>query len=385
MKTIFTRLSLLRPQIVVGRSGVVALLMVLSGHNLSTYAQQAAITAKSFIYEKAPFPECHASTIEVAPNGQLVASWFGGTEEGNKDVEIWFSRRDPRNETQWSTPVMVADGLEDGKRYPCWNPVLITMGDRLVLFYKVGPSPSTWWGLWKESLDSGATWSAAHRLETPFLGPIKNKPLLLKDGRLLCGSSSEHDGWKAHIEFADSKLNQWKFVGPLNEKGQIESIQPTFLQLKDGSLLMLCRTKSEQKISITTSKNLGESWDKMSLLDLPNPNSGIDAVSLPDGRHLLVYNHTIRDPKRPGAARAQLNLAVSDDGLHWKAVAQLENEEQGEFSYPAIIVDKEGQVQITYTWNRQKVRHLTVDPKKIVGTPLTDSKWPGNPEVNLAQ
>jgi alpha-L-rhamnosidase len=156
----------------------------------------------------------------------------------------------------------------------------------------------------------------------------------------------------------------------------MESIQPTFLRLKDKSILMLCRTKTAQKISMTISKDEGKTWDRLSLLDLPNPNSGIDAVTLKDGRHLLVYNHTVRDSRRPGAARAELNVAISDDGLHWSAVAQLEKVDKGEFSYPAVIEGKDGLVHITYTWNRQRIRYTVMDPKKIKGVAIQDGKWP---------
>ena len=95
----------------------------------------------------------------------------------------------------------------------------------------------------------------------------------------------------------------------------------------------------------------------MSLTSLPNPNSGIDAVTLGDGRHLLVYNHTAK-------GRSPLNLAISADGEEWKPVAVLENE-PGEFSYPAVIQTKDGLVHISYTWKRQRVRHIVVDPKEI--------------------
>jgi predicted neuraminidase len=337
--------------------------------------QTSAIVSSQYIYEKAPFPECHASTLVTAPSGQIVAAWFGGTEEGNDDVEIWFSGLNAEKQT-WSEPKMVADGIVEGKRYPCWNPVLVSQGEQLILFYKVGPSPSTWWGMWKESKDSGATWGPAHRLPENILGPIKNKPILLSDGAWLCGSSSEHDGWRAHVEIGQPDLMNWKFIGPLNAKDEMESIQPTFLRLKDKSILMLCRTKTAQKISMTISKDEGKTWDRLSLLDLPNPNSGIDAVTLKDGRHLLVYNHTVRDSRRPGAARAELNVAISDDGLHWSAVAQLEKVDKGEFSYPAVIEGKDGLVHITYTWNRQRIRYTVMDPKKIKGVAIQDGKWP---------
>src|SRR5512143_3186972 len=97
-----------------------------------------------FIYEHAPFPSCHASTIAEA-KGRLVAAWFGGTREKDPDVGIWLSRRDKNG---WSKAVEVANGLQqDGKRYPCWNPVLFQpLNGPLLLFYKVGPSPSEWWG-----------------------------------------------------------------------------------------------------------------------------------------------------------------------------------------------------------------------------------------------
>ncbi len=95
----------------------------------------------------------------------------------------------------------------------------------------------------------------------------------------------------------------------------------------------------------------------MEPIDLPNPNSGIDAVTLRDGRHLLVYNHT-------PAGRSPLNVAVSKDGRKWQAALDLERD-QGEYSYPAVIQAGDGKVHITYTWQRQRVRHVTVDPDRL--------------------
>ena len=103
--------------------------------------------SSEFIYETAPFPSCHASTLEETPRG-IIAAWFGGTEEKNKDVGIWVSRLE---KGKWTVPVEVANGVQnDTLRYPTWNPVLFKMPKKeLILFYKVGPSPSTWWGMLK--------------------------------------------------------------------------------------------------------------------------------------------------------------------------------------------------------------------------------------------
>jgi alpha-L-rhamnosidase len=143
------------------------------------------ILVDEFIYDTASYPECHASTIAETPAG-LVAAWFGGTKERNPDVEIWLSRMENK---KWTKGVSVANGIVNDKlRYPCWNPVLFQVpGGDLLLFYKIGPSPSTWKGWMKSSTDNGKTWSAAKALPEGFIGPVKNKPVLLSNGVLLSG------------------------------------------------------------------------------------------------------------------------------------------------------------------------------------------------------
>src|ERR1041385_1363462 len=101
---------------------------------------QTAIVKSEFIFDTAPFPSCHASTIAETKSG-LVVAWFGGTAERNPDVCIYVSRDESG---RWSGPVAVADGVGFGtNRLPTWNPVLFQpKSGPLLLFYKVGPSPS---------------------------------------------------------------------------------------------------------------------------------------------------------------------------------------------------------------------------------------------------
>lgn len=342
-------------------SSAVALLILTAAATRTLAAEPDPVLVREFIYEEAPFPSCHASTIAETPTG-LVAAWFGGLREGAADVGIWLARHDGKS---WSAPVEVATGKNldrkkgEPNRWPCWNPVLFQWPGKdapLALFYKVGPSPSAWWGMLITSRDGGQTWSAPARLADGNLGPIKNKPVLLKDGRLLCPTSSEHAGWRVHFEWTDDQGQSWHKGEPINDGREFGAIQPSILTLGPKSLRILCRDRAAKGILTAASDDGGETWTALSRLDLPNPNSGIDAVTLADGRHLLVYNHTPR-------GRSPLNVALSEDGVKWRSVLALETE-PGEYSYPAILQTADGKVHITYTWKRQRVRHVVVDPAK---------------------
>ena len=330
------------------------LLVLLAFIPLPALAADAAIVKSEFIYERAPFPSCHASTIVETKRG-LMAAWFGGTAEKNPDVGIWTARL---VDGQWSVPEEVANGVQpDGTRHPCWNPVLFQPKEGpLLLFYKIGPDPDRWWGILRTSGDDGATWSEARRLPEGILGPIKNKPVQLANGDLLSPTSSEDQGWRVHFERSADGGKTWAATGPVNDGKEIGAIQPSVLFHKDGQLEAVGRTQ-QGRVFQTWSGDQGRTWGKMTLLDLPNPNSGIDAVTLADGRFLIVYNHT---PK----GRAPLNVAISSDGKEWKPALVLESD-PGEYSYPAVIQAHDGLVHISYTWKRQRVKHVVVDPKAL--------------------
>jgi predicted neuraminidase len=325
------------------------------------YAKPAALS-KEFLFTSAPFASAHASTIVQLHNGDLLATWFGGTHENAPDVAIWGSRRTAGH---WSAPFL----LVREPNIACWNPVLFHSADgKLWLYYKFGPSARTWTGARLLSNDDGKTWSQPEHLPAGLLGPIKDKPLVLPDSTIVSGTSVEsYSSWAAWIDRSTDNGKTWQKIGPiivplqhplpqaqLNQQEPVHGIiQPTIVSLGKNHLRLYARSTSDvARICVADSFDNGISWTQAHPIDMPNPNSGIDAVGLRDGRVVLIYNNSTKD-------RTPLNLAISSDGEHFKIFATLEDQ-PGEYSYPAIIQGREGELDITYTWNRKRISFASV-------------------------
>jgi predicted neuraminidase len=243
-----------------------------------------------------------------------------------------------------------------------------------MLFYKVGPSPNKWWGMLTTSFDRGKSWDQAHRLPDGIYGPIKNKPIELSDGDIICPSSEEKQSkprkpsqWRVHFERTRDLGKTWERGSPINSGRTIQAIQPSILSFGNSRLLAIGRTQQNRLFEIV-SKDNGKTWGAMTLGNLPNPNSGTDALTLKDGRHILIYNHAAGYPNKWGGPRTPLNLAISKDGRKWVPSLILENG-AGEYSYPAVIQTSDGLVHITYTWNRKRIRHVVIDPVRLAQGP----------------
>ena len=329
---------------------------------------------KELVMDALPTAFCHASTLVKLRDGGLMCCWFGGSHEGEADVAIFGARRGA--EGSWSAPCTLADGVEAN-----WNPVLFYRADGvLLLFYKEGQQIASWRTMVMQSSDDGLSWTAPAELVAGDVsggrGPVRNKPIRLKSGRVLAGGSTEHGIWQAFADISDDDGRTWRKSSPVAianlryEAGEktAESdiavsaqsfygrgvIQPSLWQSADGGVHMLLRS-SEGFVYRADSEDEGASWSDAYATALPNNNSGLDVVRLQDGRLVLACNPVAAN----WGMRSPLSLFISEDeGVSWMRLCDLETA-KGEFSYPAIIAAGED-VYVSYTYDRKNIAVVSV-------------------------
>lgn len=343
----------------------------------SVPASKQAIVLEEFVFPDSLTRDCHASSLIELENGDLLCTWFGGTRESHPDVQIWVSRKPI--DGQWSTPKPVAKAEEE-LGGSVFNPVIVQCGgDTLQLYYL---SPDINDGRVMESTDGGESWSKSRALDKEFTGPLVNKPLYLADGTILSGGSMEGGpGWRIHVERSEDGGKSWSRTEVLNDPKAFKLIQPTFLKHSEEKIQLLARSGGKDsltRIAQCWSEDGGKSWSEVTNTTLPNNNSAIDAVSLREGGHLLVYNHSTREDESCGRkGRGILTVAYTEDGVNWDATTVLEFRTGAvQYSYPAMIQTKDGLVHITYSWHRKRIKHVVIDPAKLVKVPIVDGVWP---------
>lgn len=314
--------------------------------------------------------DCHSSSvIEVSP-GILCAVWKGGPGKGKSNVDIkenvgiWLSLFE---NGEWGA----AQKIVDAPNSVCWTPVLARQpSGELILFYRMGPDPRRAIGFLKRSADQGMTWSAPEVLPAGIFGPTKSNPVFDSEGNMICGSSVEaggpDDAFKAtacFIEIASENVSRWSKYGPIEIPGRrFGCIEPALFWGENGVLKMICRDRSnriglEGWIWEAESYDQGKTWTQLKNTTLPNPDSGIDALSIGGGQVLVFYNnsHTCRCP---------LTVALSSDyGNSWEPLFDIENE-SGEF--PSATVDSNGRVHVTYALTptgktQRRIKHVIMN------------------------
>lgn len=330
------------------------------------------VNEEHLISPPATAPSVHSGTITNTKDGLLLA-YFGGKYEGHQDVAIFTSRY---QDGKWSSPTEIINGqINESVKKACYNPVLFTYPDgEIILFYKIGKNVQDWDGYLVRSTNDGYTWSKPEKLPDTFLGPTKNRPLLIGE-KLLCPSSTEVDGWKVHFEVTEDRGKTWRKTSEIIQPNW-NIIQASILTHPDGKLQFICRSQ-EEYIASAFSIDDGEHWTEVFATHLPNNNSGIDGITLDNGEHLIVYNHVkSKESAFIANKRNPLNIALSSDGIKWNASLILEDSSLGEYSYPSVIQTNDGLVHIVYTWHREKIKHVVINPKNLQQTAFDGDSWP---------
>ena len=329
---------------------------LLTGLSLATVADAADARLGSADFAG----QVHASTLLPLGSNDVLVAWFQGSREGRDDVTIWGAAR---RDGTWETPRQIVQVREE----PHWNPVLRRGADgRICLYFKVGRKISDWQTYLAESRDEGRTWSAPRELVagdvTGGRGPVKNKCLRLKGGRLLAPASRENGPWRAFVDISDDDGRTWR---PSREMpGKAGVIQPTLWQGADGAVHALLRSDTGF-ICRSDSTDGGETWSELVRTKLPNNNSGIDLVAASDGRLYLAMNPISGN----WASRDTLDLLVSDDGgANWRNFRRLVGpDEKAEYSYPAVVELRPGVLGVTYTWRRRQIAFVEIDLSAAAG------------------
>ena len=303
--------------------------------------------------------ECHASTLVSLPNQEYLCAWFSGTQEGNQDVGVWLIHRQSNS---WSPPKRIAKISQEAH----WNPVLFVDGGTVQLFFKVGPSPQTWRTYWLNSSVQSLHWSEPQELVAGDIGgrgPVKNKPIKLTNGEWLAPASIEtKTAWYCFVDHSSDQGLNWRRSEPIpfpsstasfkeaNSSTGLGMIQPTLWESEGDRVHMLARTTAGW-IYRADSHDQGQTWSPAYATQLPNNNSGIDLVKLPDSRLILAYNPVGEN----WGPRTPLQLTVSsDNGVTWQDFFVLEDN-PGEYSYPAIIKTESG-FAVSYTYQRRCIQ-----------------------------
>jgi len=309
-------------------------------------------------------PSAHVASICELPSGGLAAAWYGGTREGHRDVAIYFSTRSTGPWSPSQAVVTRDSATRELRRYvrKVGNAVIFADERSLWLVY-VSVAVGGWSGSslnLKRSFDEGRTWTPSRRLTLSPLFNIselvKNKPSALVGGGWVLPVYHEAVGKFSELIWLRETTGGVTCVKTRMFGGK-SAFQPSLVPLSAREALALCRPAGgSRSVMLSRTTDAGQHWSVPQSTGFPNPDSGLDALRLFDGRLILAFN----DSKK---GRDNLSLAVSNDnGVSWAPATTVAAESGGEFSYPFLLQTGDGRVHLVYTWQRTAIKHLAFNP-----------------------
>lgn len=353
-------------------------------------------------------PQNHASNLLELPDGTLLCTWFGGTQEGIPDISIYLARLE-KGATCWSKPEKLSNDPDRSEQ----NPVLfLAPDDTLWLLWtaQISGNQDTAIVRYRQSRNQGRTWGEIQTLlDQP--GTFIRQPILInQNGDWLLPVfycvAAPGEKWVGNNDTSAVKISsdQGKTWHDISIPDSIGCVHMNIVSLQDGNLVAFYRSRWADNIYRSESKDGGQSWSAPQALILPNNNSSIQATILSDGKLALVYNHssaanaaerrtslydeienddddqtiTISTAHGKtafwGAPRAPMTLALSSDGgRSWQTVMNLDEGDgycmtnnsldklNRELSYPSIIEGNDGNLHISYTYFRQAIKYVRLN------------------------
>lgn len=325
---------------------------------------------EGFVQPRQTLPFVHSPALTEMKNRNLMAVWYGGSDEKEKDVALYMSIYD-HDLGAWGETTVITDGKQtnaDLGRYvhTIGNPVLMTDSKGIIwLFYATASLPG-----WSSSAinvkttdDNGRTWSRARRLIShPFFNVatlVRGAPFFYADGSI--GLPVYHDFLGLFPE-----LLRLRADGVVMHKTRMDygrsSLQPSVVPMDERRAIALLRPgftlwgkdlPQPSRVLMTRTSDGGQHWAVPVKLELANPGSSVMGLRISDGSFLLVFNNSTEE-------RDDLSLAISlDSGSQWKVIYTFEHGGPGmKFSYPYIIQANDGLIHMVYAWNGTRVKHI---------------------------
>ena len=345
-----------------------------------------------------PCTSNHASNLLQLANGDLLCTWFGGSMEGTADVCIYLARMDHKTGIWSEAQKMSADTSRSEQ-----NPVLFQKStSELWLLYtgQLKTDQGTALVRIRKSFDDGNSWSPVEDL-VPDVGTfIRHTPVINSAGTIVLPI------WNSNIKEAFGHDNSLVLASTDDGATWNRTAVPTSTGCVHMNILSNCqvafyRRRQADFIFRSTSDDGGRTWSEPQPTSLPNNNSSVQARLLRDGRIVMIYNAIqasgsdnessippwIQDQQEFlakcgelteecaiwGVPRNPLVIASSEDmGITWKqeivveadATLRSDHDEKGSFigdySYPSIIETTDGNLQISYSYLRDYIKHVTI-------------------------
>ena len=337
--------------------------------------ETAVFFTEGFASPTGQTPHMHAASALSTRDGRLAAFWYGGSAEGARDVSIYMSTHVGDRWTEQKA-VVTREGVEAalGRHIrKLGNASVIRQPDGRLWMFFVTVSVGGWAGSsinLIESRDDGRTWSAPRRLVTsPFLNVstlVRSNPFRYADGSIGLPAYHEFVGKFAELIRIDP---EGRVIGKTRLSTGRRALQPDVVVMDDARAVLLLRNAGQapRHVLRATTDDAGKSWTAPVDIDMPNPDSAIDALALDGNRMLAVLNDGAQN-------RERLTLALSDNqGLDWRPLLTLADSSKGvpgqatnghhEYSYPWIMLGADGLYHVLFTWNRERIRHVAFNQR----------------------